>query len=121
MQLADDILAAGYRRDAIVEHRGRPLLANHRSVAALALHLLHNSVEPYQPPLVRTGSVHVQYRFGTLGPDYLPLGRLRRWRQVEVVALESVDARRRAGCERGGVDHRQRREDRVMLVEAHAL
>src|SRR5271168_1608722 len=97
MRLADDILAAGDRRDAIVEHRGRPLLANHRRVAALALDLLHDSVEPNQPPLVRTGPVHVQYRLGTLGPDYLALGRFRRRRQVEVVALESVDARRRPG------------------------
>ena len=50
VRLADDILAVDDRCDAIVEHRGRSLLADHADVAALARDFLRDSVEPDQAP-----------------------------------------------------------------------
>ena len=97
------------------------MLADDRDVAALARDFLRDSVEPDQPPLEGGRAVQIQNRLGALGADELPLRRFGRRLEVEVVADESVDARRRAGGECGGVDHRERREDRVMPVEAHAL
>ena len=64
MRLADDVLAVDDRRDAIVEHRGRPLLADHRDVAAFARDLLRDSVEPDQPPFEFIRPVQIQYRLG---------------------------------------------------------
>ena len=121
MRLADDVLAVDDRRNAIVEHRGRPLLADHADVAALARDLLRDRVQPDQAPFEFIRPVQIQYRLGALSADHLTLRRFRRRRQVKVVALEAVDAGRRSGRERGRVHHRQRREDRVMPIEAHAL
>ena len=87
------------------------MLADNCDVAAFALDFLRDGVESDQPPLEGSRAVQIQNRLGPLGADELTLRRFGRRLEVKVVADETVDARRRAGGERGGVDHRQRRED----------
>ena len=66
VRLADNILAVGDRENAIVEHRGRPLLADHGDVAALARDFLRYRVQPDQPPLESVRAVQIQDRPGAL-------------------------------------------------------